>query len=74
MKAVNGYSKTWAAQAIGCDSCPMIGFDIDKVAELINSPQDHVIGPMVAIGQKVKDAWPKPGQLPLSELVIKNNF
>lgn len=52
----------------------MIGFDLDKVAELINSPQDHVIGPMVAIGQKVKDAWPKPGQLPLSELVIKNNF
>ncbi len=63
-----------AAKAMGYDSCPMIGFDIDAVAKLINLPQDHVIGPMVAIGKKVKDAWPKPGQLPLNELVIENQF
>ena len=62
------------AKAIGYDSCPMIGFDLDKVAELINLPEDHVIGPMVAIGKKVKEPWPKPGQLPLSELVIENKF
>ena len=29
---------------------------------------------MVAIGKGMKDAWPKRGQLPLSELVIKNSF
>ena len=63
-----------AAKAMGYDSCPMIGFDIDEVGKLINLPQDHVIGPMVAIGKKVKDAWPKPGQLPLNELVIENQF
>ncbi len=63
-----------AAKAMGYDSCPMIGFDIDKVAELINLPKDYVIGPMVAIGKKVKEPWPKPGQLPLSELVIENKF
>ncbi|NEP55753.1 MAG: nitroreductase family protein [Symploca sp. SIO2G7] len=63
-----------AAKAIGYDSCPMIGFDLDKVAELVRLPEDHVIGPMVAIGKKVKDAWPKPGQLPLSELVVENSF
>lgn len=63
-----------AAKAMGYDSCPMIGFDIEKVAELINLPEDYVIGPMVAIGKKVKDPWPKPGQLPLSELVIENKF
>ena len=63
-----------AATAMGYDSCPMIGFDLDKVAKLINLPEDHVIGPMVAIGKKVKDAWPKPGQLPLSEVVIENKF
>ncbi|NEO30030.1 MAG: nitroreductase family protein [Symploca sp. SIO3C6] len=62
------------AKALGYDSCPMIGFDIDKVAELINLPEDCVIGPMVAIGKKVKEPWPKPGQLPLSELVIENRF
>ena len=63
-----------AAKAIGYDSCPMIGFDIDKVAELINLPSDYVMGPMVAIGKKVKDPWAKPGQLPLSELVVENKF
>ena len=63
-----------AAKGIGYDSCPMIGFDIDKVAELINLPSDYVMGPMVAIGKKVKEPWPKPGQLPLSELVVENKF
>ncbi len=63
-----------AAKAMGYDSCPMIGFDIDKVAELINLPDDHVMGPMVAIGKKVKDPWPKPGQRPLSEIVFEDTF
>ncbi len=62
------------AQDMGYQSCPMIGFDIDKVAELINLPDDHVMGPMVAIGKGTKDPWPKPGQLPLEELVIENGF
>jgi len=63
-----------AATAMGYESCPMIGFDIEKVAELINLPDDHVMGPMVAIGKGTKDPWPKPGQLPLSELVVENSF
>ena len=62
------------ARDMGYDSCPMIGFDHDAVSELINLPEDHVLGPMVAIGKKVKDSWPKPGQLPLSELVVENSF
>lgn len=63
-----------AATAMGYQSCPMIGFDIEKVAELINLPADHVMGPMVAIGRGIKDPWPKPGQLPLAELVVNNRF
>jgi nitroreductase len=63
-----------AAKAMGYDSCPMIGFDIDKVAELIRLPADHVMGPMVAIGKGTKDPWPKPGQLSLEEIVIENGF
>lgn len=62
------------ARDMGYDSCPMIGFDIDAVSELINLPEDHVIGPMVAIGKKTQDSWPKPGQLPLEELVVENSF
>jgi len=63
-----------AAKAMGYDSCPMIGFDIDEVAKLINLPDDHVMGPMVAIGKGIKDAWPKPGQLPLDEVLFENSF
>ena len=62
------------ARDMGYDSCPMIGFDLEAVSELVNLPEDHVIGPMVAVGKKVKDSWPKPGQLPLSELVVENSF
>lgn len=63
-----------AAQGLGYQSCPMIGFDIEKVAELVNLPEDHVMGPMVAVGKGIKDPWPKPGQIPLEELVFENSF
>ena len=63
-----------AAQELGYQSCPMIGFDIEKVAELIKLPDDHVMGPMVAIGKGTKDPWPKPGQLPLEEVIVENGF
>lgn len=63
-----------AAKAMGYDSCPMIGFDHEQVAKLIRLPADHVIGPMVAIGRGTKEPWPKPGQLPLSEVLIRERF
>ena len=63
-----------AAKGLGYDSCPMIGYDIEKVQELINLPEDYVMGPMVAIGKGTKAPWPKPGQLPLDELVFENSF
>ena len=63
-----------AAKGIGLDSCPMIGFDIEAVAKLINLPADHVMGPMVAIGKGTKAPWPKPGQLSLHEVLVNNTF
>lgn len=63
-----------SAKAMGYDSCPMIGFDHDAVAKLVKLPADHCIGPMVAIGKGTKEAWPKPGQLPLDEVVIVDKF
>ncbi|MEM6794860.1 MAG: nitroreductase family protein [Acidobacteriota bacterium] len=63
-----------AAQDLGYHSCPMIGFEIEKVAELINLPEDHVMGPLVAIGKGTKDPWPKPGQLTLSEVLVEDSF
>ena len=63
-----------AAKAMGYESCPMIGFDIDAVAKRINLPDDHVMGPMIAIGKGTKPAWPKPGQLTLDQVVISNTY
>lgn len=63
-----------AAKEMGYDSCPMIGFDIEAVAKLINLPDDHVMGPMVAVGKGIKEPWPKPCQLPLEELIFENGF
>lgn len=63
-----------AAKAMGYDSCPMDGFDFDAVAKIINLPSDHVITMFVAIGKATKEAWPRPGQLPLKDVVIENRF
>ncbi|MEY2978501.1 MAG: hypothetical protein RLZZ435_2640 [Cyanobacteriota bacterium] len=63
-----------AAKAMGYDTCAMIGFDPKKAAELINLPEDHVIGMMITVGKAVKPAQPRPGQLPLEEVVIRNKF
>lgn len=63
-----------AARAMGYDSCPMIGFEADKVAELINLPADHAIGMMITIGKRTQDPWPKPGQLPMDDVLIENRF
>ena len=62
------------AAAMGYDSCPMDGFDFDAVAKLINLPEDHVISMFVVIGKGTKAAWPRPGQLPLEEVVIADKF
>lgn len=63
-----------SAKSMGYDSCPMIGFDSDKVAELINLPEDHIVGMMIVVGKATKPAFSKPGQLPLEDVVVKNRF
>lgn len=63
-----------AAQGMGYDSCPMDGFDFDAVARLIKLPSDHVIAMFVAVGKGVREAWPRPGQLPMQEVSITDRF
>ena len=62
------------AKTMGYDSNPMIGFDPQKVAEIINLPEDHVISMLMAIGKQVKPAMPRGGQLPLSDIVFTDRF
>ena len=63
-----------AAKALGYESCPMDGFDYDAVGKRINLPEDHVVAMFVAIGKPTKEAWPRAGQLPMSEVVIEDRF
>lgn len=76
MRSVGFIAQTMmlAVKAMGYDSCPMIGFDAEKVAELIKLPKDHAIGMMLAIGKATKPAWPKPGFIDRNEMVIENHF
>lgn len=71
---IAGQTIMLAAKAMGYDSCPMIGFDQEKVAELINLPEDHAIGFMIAVGKAVQPARPKPGQLMLDEVIVRDRF
>lgn len=63
-----------AAKAMGYDSCPMDGFDFEKVGELINLPEDHCIAMFVVVGKGTKEAWDRPGQLAYDEVVIEDRF
>ena len=63
-----------AARSMGYDSCPMVGFDFDAVAKLINLPEDHVVAMMLAIGKAAAPAYPRGGQLALEDVVITDRF
>jgi len=62
------------AKSMGYDTCPMDGFDFDKVSKLLNLPNDHTPAMFVCVGKGIKEAMPRGGQLPLDEVVIQNQF
>lgn len=63
-----------AAKALGYDSGALVGFDPDKVAKLINLPEDHVVGMLLVIGKKLKEPQERGGQLAYDEVVIEDRF
>ncbi|MDT3707881.1 MAG: nitroreductase family protein [Thiobacillus sp.] len=63
-----------AAKEMGYDSCPMDLSDFDEVAKLIRLPEDHVVAMFVAIGKRVREPWPRAGQLPMAEVVRVDHF
>jgi len=69
-----GQNLMLVAQELGYDSCPMDGFDYDKVGEIIALPEDHGIAFMLAIGKGIKAPWPRPGQLALEDVLVENRF
>ena len=63
-----------AARQMGLDSCPMVGFEYDELAEIIKLPEDHLIVLMIVVGKSLEPAGERGGQLPLNEVVFENNF
>jgi len=69
-----GMTLMLATQPMGYHTCPMDGFDFQKVAEIIQLPNDHIISFMIAVRKGTKEPWPKDGQLDLAEVMVKTNF
>lgn len=63
-----------AAHSMGYATCPMDGFDFDKVAELISLPEDHLISMFVVAGKPLVDPKPRSGPLELQEQVVYDHF
>ena len=63
-----------SAKAMGYDSCPMIGFDAQKMAELVNLPEDHAVCMMLVIGKATQPARPKGGYIPNEEVFLTDGF
>ena len=63
-----------AARQMGLDSCPMVGFEYDELAQIIRLPADHLIVMMVVVGKRAEDAAVRGGQLPLEQVFFENHF
>lgn len=63
-----------AAKSMGYDTCPMDGFDFDRVGELINLPEDHAVAMFVAVGKPLVPARPRPTRLAVQDIVIQDRF
>ncbi len=63
-----------AATGLGYGSCPMDGFDFDRVAALLRLPADHLVSMFVAIGRPLQPAHPRGGRIPRAEAVLRDRF
>ena len=63
-----------AARQMGLDSCPMVGFEYDELAKIINLPENHLIVLMIVVGKAAEPANPRGGQLSIDKVVFENSF
>ena len=72
--ALAGMTLMLAAKDMGYDSCPMIGFDGEKVAELINLPQHYALSFMPPVGKQAQPGWERGDRLPDDRVVAYDKF
>jgi nitroreductase len=58
----------------GYETGIMIGFEPEKVAKLINLPNNFIISNFVVIGKGIEEPFVRGGQLPIEEVLIKDRF
>ena len=63
-----------AAKDMGYDSCPMVGFDSNKVAKIIALPEDHVISMFIVVGKATQPARERGGQLDYTEVIFEDHM
>ncbi len=72
--ALAGMTLMLAARDLGYDSCPMIGFDGEAVAKLVNLPAEYIISFMIPVGKKSQEAWDRGARLADDEVVSYDTF
>jgi len=72
--ALAGMTLMLAAKDMGYDSCPMIGFDGEKVAELINLPQHYALSFMIPVGKQAQPGWERGDRLANDRVVAYDKF
>ena len=72
--ALGGMTLMLAAREFGYESCPMVGFDADKVSKLINLPQNYILSFMVPVGKQTKTGWERGERLPDEKVVAYDRF
>jgi nitroreductase len=72
--ALAGMTLMLAAKYMGYDSCPMIGFDGEKVAELINLPKHYALSFMIPVGKQAQPGWERGDRLADERVVAYDKF
>lgn len=72
--ALAGMTLMLAAKDMGYDSCPMIGFDGEKVAELIDLPQHYALSFMIPVGKQAQPGWERGDRLADDRVVAYDKF
>ena len=72
--ALAGMTLMLAAKDMGYDSCPMIGFDAAKVAELIHLPENYAIGFMIPVGKQSQPGWERGDRLFDEKVVTHDRY
>lgn len=79
MEAIRGASLAamsllLAAEALGYDTCPMAGFDLDAMRREFKIPEHLLPVMIVAIGRSMPEPRPRKMRLPVAEVITYDSF